>query len=75
LLPAVVVWDAHAATLIGRVVPVSDGDSVTVLTEQHRQFKNRLSGSMRRKRSRPSALTPGTRWRNISPANPSSSSG
>ena len=76
---------AHQATMTERVRP-DDLEAretmdaylqsvVTVLTEQHRQFKNRLSGSMRRKRSRPSALTPGTRWRNISPANPSSSSG
>ena len=44
LLLAVIAWDAHAATLIGRVVAVGDGDTVTVLTGQHRQFKIRLSG-------------------------------
>ncbi|MEO8156854.1 MAG: thermonuclease family protein [Betaproteobacteria bacterium] len=35
---------ATAATLAGRVVGVSDGDTVTVLTAQNRQYKVRLSG-------------------------------
>ena len=43
-LLAVFVCDARAATLEGRVVGVSDGDTVTVLTAENRQFKIRLSG-------------------------------
>lgn len=43
-LLAVFVCDALAATLAGRVVGVSDGDTVTVLTAENRQFKIRLSG-------------------------------
>ena len=35
---------ATAATLEGRVVGVSDGDTVTVLTSESRQFRIRLSG-------------------------------
>jgi endonuclease YncB( thermonuclease family) len=44
MLLAVFVCDALAATLEGRVVGVSDGDTVTVLTAENRQFKIRLSG-------------------------------
>ena len=44
MLLAVFVSDALAATLAGRVVGVSDGDTVTVLTAENRQFKIRLSG-------------------------------
>ena len=44
MLLAVFVCDAPAATLEGRVVGVSDGDTVTVLTAENRQFKIRLSG-------------------------------
>ena len=44
MLLAVFVCEASAATLAGRVVGVSDGDTVTVLTAEHRQFKIRLSG-------------------------------
>ncbi|MEO8165604.1 MAG: thermonuclease family protein [Betaproteobacteria bacterium] len=44
MLLAVCVHDATAATILGRVVGVSDGDTVTVLTAEHRQFKIRLSG-------------------------------
>jgi endonuclease YncB( thermonuclease family) len=44
LLLAVFVRGASAASLAGRVVGVSDGDTVTVLTAEHRQFKIRLSG-------------------------------
>ena len=35
---------ALAAQLQGRVVGVSDGDTITLLTEEQRQFKIRLSG-------------------------------
>jgi len=35
---------ATAATLEGRVVGVSDGDTVTVVTSENRQFRIRLSG-------------------------------
>ena len=44
MLLAVAVANATAATLVGRVVGVSDGDTVTLLTAEHRQFKIRLSG-------------------------------
>ena len=44
MLLAVFVCDALAATLAGRVVGVSDGDTVTVLTAENHQFKIRLSG-------------------------------
>ncbi len=35
---------ATAATIEGRVIGVSDGDTVTVLTAENRQFRIRLSG-------------------------------
>ena len=38
------VFACEAATLAGRVVAVSDGDTVTVLTAENRRFKVRLSG-------------------------------
>ena len=44
MLLAVFACDALAATLAGRVVGVSDGDTVTVLTAENRQVKIRLSG-------------------------------
>jgi endonuclease YncB( thermonuclease family) len=44
MLLAVFVCDAQAASLAGRVVGVSDGDTLTVLTAENRQFKIRLSG-------------------------------
>ncbi len=44
LLLAVCVCDAFAASILGRVVGVADGDTVTVLTAEHRQYKIRLSG-------------------------------
>jgi endonuclease YncB( thermonuclease family) len=44
MLLALFVVHASAATLAGRVVGVSDGDTVTVLTAEQRQFKIRLSG-------------------------------
>ena len=34
----------HADTLYGRVVRVSDGDTITVLDENNRQHKARLTG-------------------------------
>lgn len=44
MLLAVFACDALAASFAGRVVGVSDGDTVTVLTAENRQFKIRLSG-------------------------------
>ncbi len=44
MLLAVFVCDALAATLAGRVIGISDGDTVTVLTAENHQFKIRLSG-------------------------------
>ena len=44
---ALLVFSFHpalAAQLQGRVVGVSDGDTITLLTEEQRQFKVRLSG-------------------------------
>lgn len=39
------IWSAaHADALIGKVVGISDGDTVTVLTEEHRQVKIRIAG-------------------------------
>ena len=35
---------AHAANLTGRVVSITDGDTLTLLDAQHRQHKIRLSG-------------------------------
>ena len=35
---------AHAETLTGTVVGVADGDTITVLDENHQQYKIRLSG-------------------------------
>ncbi len=34
----------HAADLRGRVVAVSDGDTVTILDAERRQYKVRLAG-------------------------------
>jgi endonuclease YncB( thermonuclease family) len=44
LLLVLVAQTAFAAQLQGRVVGVSDGDTVTILTDEQRQFKIRLSG-------------------------------
>lgn len=44
MLLAIFACNATAARLEGRVVGISDGDTVTVLTEENRQFKIRLSG-------------------------------
>jgi endonuclease YncB( thermonuclease family) len=44
MLLAVFVSDALTATLAGRVVGISEGDTVTVLTAENRQFRIRLSG-------------------------------
>lgn len=44
LLLAVCVCDAFAASILGRVISVADGDTVTVLTAEYRQYKVRLSG-------------------------------
>ena len=44
MLLAVFACDAAAATLVGHVVGVSDGDTVTVLTAENRKFKIRLTG-------------------------------
>lgn len=38
------VGSAHAADIVGRVVSVADGDTITVLDASHQQFKIRLSG-------------------------------
>lgn len=35
---------AHAETVTGKVIGVADGDTVTVLTEGHRQVKVRIAG-------------------------------
>lgn len=35
---------AHAETLSGRVVDITDGDTITVLDSNHRQYKIRLAG-------------------------------
>lgn len=46
LIPLLLVWSisASAETLVGRVVGVADGDTVTVLDEQRQQHKIRLTG-------------------------------
>ncbi len=41
---AISAGSAQAATLVGRIVGISDGDTVTLLTAENRQFKIRLSG-------------------------------
>jgi endonuclease YncB( thermonuclease family) len=41
---ALIAFDASADVLRGRVVGVSDGDTITVLDEQHQQHKVRLLG-------------------------------
>ena len=38
------VLQAQAETLLGKVIHVQDGDSITVLDETHTQHKIRLSG-------------------------------
>ncbi len=46
LIPFLLFWSisASAATLVGQVVGVTDGDTVTVLDEQRQQHKIRLAG-------------------------------
>lgn len=46
LIPLLLFWSisASAATLVGQVVGVTDGDTVTVLDEQKQQHKVRLAG-------------------------------
>ncbi|MDG4594227.1 MAG: hypothetical protein P9F75_00785 [Candidatus Contendobacter sp.] len=44
LAVAVLVQSASAETLAGRVVSVTDGDTLTVLVEGNRQVKVRLAG-------------------------------
>lgn len=46
IIPLLFVWSisASAATLVGQVVGVTDGDTVTVLDEQRQQHKVRLAG-------------------------------
>lgn len=46
LIPLLLFWSisASAATLVGQVVGVTDGDTVTVLDEQRQQHKVRLAG-------------------------------
>jgi endonuclease YncB( thermonuclease family) len=44
LLLTLVAFPALAARMDGRVVGVSDGDTVTLLTPDHRQYRIRLSG-------------------------------
>ncbi|HEX7811467.1 MAG TPA: thermonuclease family protein [Burkholderiales bacterium] len=44
MLLVFVIHPALAAQLQGRVVGVSDGDTITLLTREQRQFKIRLSG-------------------------------
>ena len=45
--------DAHAATLSGRVVGISDGDTVTLLDRTNTQVKIRLSGIDAPERAQP----------------------
>jgi len=35
---------AHAETLLGKVIHVADGDTITVLDDTHTQHKIRLAG-------------------------------
>jgi endonuclease YncB( thermonuclease family) len=44
LLLTLVALQTGAARLDGRIVGISDGDTVTLLTDEHRQYKVRLSG-------------------------------
>lgn len=46
LIPLLLLWSfsASASTLVGKVVGVTDGDTVTVLDEQRQQHKIRLAG-------------------------------
>lgn len=44
LLAVLMVSQARVEDFTGKVVGVSDGDTLTVLTEQNRQVKIRLSG-------------------------------
>ena len=44
LVLAIFAWNAFATTIVGRVVGVADGDTVTVLDADKTQHKIRLSG-------------------------------
>ena len=44
MLVLCLVFQAQAETLLGKVIHVQDGDSITVLDETHTQHKIRLSG-------------------------------
>jgi endonuclease YncB( thermonuclease family) len=44
LLIALAAWNASAETITGRVVGVSDGDTITVLDAGHAQHKIRVAG-------------------------------
>ena len=44
ILALCLVFQAQAETLLGKVIHVQDGDSITVLDETHTQHKIRLSG-------------------------------
>ena len=44
VLAALLVAPAHASTLAGRVVAVADGDTLTLLTDDHKQHRIRIGG-------------------------------
>lgn len=44
LWAAFLAGDAFADSLVGKVVGISDGDTVTLLTEEHRQSRIRVAG-------------------------------
>lgn len=55
LIPLLLFWSisASAETLVGKVVGMADGDTVTVLDEQREQHKVRLAGIDAPERSQP----------------------
>lgn len=53
MVAALLAWPAAADTLEGKVVGVSDGDTVTLLTSENRQVKVRIEGIDAPEKSQP----------------------
>jgi endonuclease YncB( thermonuclease family) len=52
----------QADTLLGKVINVADGDTITVLDDTHTQHKIRRPALMRLKSGKHSAMSPSRAW-------------